>query len=133
MKLDTAAKQTHSNAKQVMVMQLGIALLAAIVFGVIESGWHSASAIFGGLISVCTSLLLRRGVMKAAEIAKENPQRGMVVLYIGAVQRFVLIIALFGLALGFFKLDPLATVLGFGIAQLAYAVVMRKTAHPGKR
>ncbi len=116
-----------------MILQLSIALVAAVIFSVIESAWHGLSAMFGGVISVFTSLLLRRGVMRAAEIAKDSPQRGMAVLYIGAVQRFVMIIVLFGLALGVIEFDPLATVLGFGIAQLAYAVVMRKTAHPGER
>jgi len=131
--LDTAVSQVQTSAKKVAGLQLIIAALAAVVFGIIEGGWAALSAFFGGFISFCVSLLLRRGVLKANEIAQQDPGRGMTALYIGAVQRFVLVLALFGLGLGLMDMSPLATVVGFGCAQLAYAVVMRRSAHPASR
>ena len=131
--MDTVASQVQVNARKVVVLQIIITLSAALVFGVSQGGWPAISAIFGGLISVSTSWLLRRGVLKASEIAQQNPGRGMAALYVGAVQRFVLVLALFGLGLGLFKLAPLAVVVGFGLAQVAYAIVMRATAHPARR
>lgn len=131
--MDTAVSQVQTSAKKVAGLQLIIAALAAVVFGIIEGGWAALSAFFGGFISFCVSLLLRRGVLKANEIAQQDPGRGMTALYIGAVQRFVLVLALFGLGLGLMDMSPLATVVGFGCAQLAYAVVMRRSAHPASR
>lgn len=132
--MDTVARQVQSNAKKVVVLQITIAALVALVFGILQGGLMPAiSGLYGGLISVSTSWLLRRGVLKANEIAQHDPKSGMTVLYIGAVQRFVLVVALLGLGLGLLDLDPLAAVVGFGLAQVAYAIVMRMTAHPGRR
>ena len=72
-------------------------------------------------------------MLKANELAKEDPKKGMTVLYVGAVQRFVAVLALLGIGLGVFEFVPLATIIGFGCAQVAYAVVMRKDAHPASR
>ena len=131
--MNAATKQMQVNARNVVGLQVGIAAVVAVVFGFVEGGWQSLSAIFGGLISVCSSLLLRRGVEKASEIVKDDPRRGMATLYVGAFQRFVMVAALFALGLALLELDPLAAVVGFGCAQLAYAIVMRKTAHPTAR
>ncbi len=131
--MDVAVGQVQTSAKKVAGLQIIIAALTAVVFGVIEGGWAAGSAFFGGLIGLTVSLLLRRGVLKANEIAQEDPKRGMIVLYAGAVQRFVVVLALFGLALGWLDMTPLAVVIGFGCAQLAYAVVMKKSAHPASR
>ncbi len=130
--MDIAVSQVQTSAKRVTGLQIIIAALTAVVFGSVGGGWAAVSAFFGGIISLTVSLLLRRGVLKANEIAQEDPKRGMVVLYIGAVQRFVVVLALFGLSLGVLDMAPLATVVGFGCAQLAYAVVMKKSAHPAK-
>lgn len=131
--MDIAVGQVQTSAKKVAGLQIIIAALTAVVFGVIEGGWAAGSAFFGGFIGLTVSLLLRRGVLKANEIAREDPKRGMIVLYAGAVQRFVVVLALFGLALGWLDMTPLAVVIGFGCAQLAYAVVMKKSAHPASR
>ena len=131
--MDIAVSQVQRNARKVMGLQTAMAALAAAVFGVVEGSMPALAAFFGGMIGVSVSWLLRHGVLKAAEIAKSDPGKSMLVLYMGAVQRFVLVLALFGLGLGLLKLDPLATVIGFGVAQVAYVVVMRITAHPAKR
>jgi len=131
--VDVAIRQVEASAKKVVALQVVIATVVALISGIIEGGWFGLSAFFGGFVSLSVSRLLRRGVLRANEIAKEDPKRGMTVLYFGAVQRFVLVLALLGIGLGVFKLTPLATIIGFGFAQVAYAVVMRKTAHPAKR
>ena len=131
--MDIAVSQLQASAKKVVVLQLIIAVLSAAVFGVVEDGWAALSAFYGSAASLIESWMLRRGVLKANEIARDDPKRGMTVLYFGAVQRFVLVLALLGLGMGLLKMAPLATVIGFGCAQLAYAVVMRKSAHPASR
>ena len=131
--MDIAVSQLQASAKKVVVLQLIIAVLSAAVFGVVEDGWAALSAFYGSAASLIVSWMLRRGVLKANEIARDDPKRGMTVLYFGAVQRFVLVLALLGLGMGLLKMAPLATVIGFGCAQLAYAVVMRKSAHPASR
>ncbi len=131
--MDVAVCQVQTSAKRVAGLQIIIAALTAVVFGGVEGSWAAVSAFFGGFIGLTISLLLRRGVLKANEVAQEDPKRGMIVLYVGAVQRFVVVLALFGLGLGMLGMLPLPVVVGFGCAQLAYAVVMKKSARPAKR
>lgn len=131
--MDIAVSQVQANAKKVVGLQLIITALAAAVFGMVGDGWAALSAFYGGLTSLCVSWMLRRGVLNANEIARDDPKRGMAVLYVGALKRFVLVLALLGLGLGLLGMAPLATVIGFGSAQLAYAVVLRKNAHPASR
>lgn len=131
--MDVAVGQVQTSAKKVAGLQIIIAALTAVVFTGVEGAWAGVSALFGGFIGLAVSLLLRRGVLKANEVAQEDPQRGMIVLYVGAVQRFVMVLALFGVGLGLLDMAPVAIVVGFGCAQLAYVVVMKKSAHPAKR
>lgn len=87
------------------------------------------SCLYGGLISVATSLLLSRGVIRAANAAPENHKKSMIILYLGAAQRFVLVLVLFGAGLAGLKLEPLATIAGFVAAQLVYVIGMRSGSH----
>ncbi len=131
--MDIVVSQVQANAKKVVVLQLIITTLAAMVFGIVGDSWAALSTFYGGLASLCVSWMLRRGVLNANEIARKDPKRGMAVLYVGALQRFVLVLVLLGLGLGLLGMEPLATIVGFGSAQLAYVVVMRKNAHPASR
>lgn len=131
--MDIAIHQVQAKARKVVVLQLIIAALSAAIFAIMDNGWSALSAFYGGCTSLAVSWMLRRGVLKANEIARDDPRRGMTALYVGAVQRFVLVLALLGLGLGLLEMAPLATVIGFGGAQLAYAVVMRNSAHPASR
>lgn len=131
--MDIAIRQVQVRARKVIALQLGIAALVAAIFALAEGGWSALSALYGGMIGLAVSWMLRRGVLKANEIARDDPKRGMTALYVGAVQRFVLVLALLGLGLAVLDMAPLATVIGFGAAQLAYAIVMRSSAHPAGR
>ena len=131
--MDVATGQVQRNARKVIVLQAAVAAVVALVFGIIEEAWSAFSAVYGGIVGICSSMLLRRGVLRASEVASDNPGRGMTVLYLGAVQRFVLVLGLFGIGLAVIKIDPLAGLVAFGVAQLAYAVVMRSTAYPVRR
>lgn len=131
--MDVAVNQVRVNARRVITVQAGIAVVAAVVFGIVVGFNEALGALYGGAIGIASSLLLRRGVVRAGEIAATNPKKSLMVLYFGALQRFVLVVALFALGLGVFKLNPLAAVVGFGAAQLAYFLVMRHLARPGRR
>ena len=71
-------------------------------------------------MSICISLLLLRGIQRANDAAKEDPGKSMRILYRGAVQRFVLVLALIAMGIALLKLSPLAVVTGFALAQIGY-------------
>ncbi len=100
-------------------------LLVAAGFFVFKGQWEALSAVYGGLISVLVAFLLGRGVARAAGAAPQDHKRSLVMLYLGAAQRFVLVGVLFAAGLAAFKLLPLAMIAGFGAAQLIFIVAMR--------
>ena len=94
----------------------------------LQGPWEAMSALCGGLTSISTALLLSRGVKRAGEAALSDPKKSLAILYIGAVQRFLLVMGLLALGLAVFKLEAIAVCVGFAIAQVSYLVSSRETA-----
>lgn len=111
-------------ARAVLLYQAVITVLTAAVFMSTGGLWPAIAALYGGLAAMALSWLLKRRVTRLAGAGKS-----MMLLYLGVAQRFLLVLALFALALGVLKLDPLASIVGFGLGQLGY--VISRVAHKG--
>lgn len=99
------------------------ALLAVGVAGafLLSSGLSAAgSALYGGAIALASSTLLGRSLKAATEAAKFSPNQGTRTLYLGAVQRFLLVLGLLAVGMGLWRLPPLALIAGFAGAQAAF-------------
>lgn len=116
-----AEPELANTARGVISKQLVACMLIACLF-LLQGQWQALSAFYGGLISVSTALLLSRGVARASKAAATDPQKSMAILYIGAVQRFVLVLGFFALGLAVFKLDPLAVIVCFGVTQAIFVL-----------
>jgi len=117
--LKIAEPELAVKARWVISTQLIIAALVATLFmfrGVSES----IAAGYGGLSSLLVSLSLLWGINRATEAAKQNPAKGMRILYFGAAQRFLLVLLLLATGFAWLKLDPVAVCTGFAVAQLSY-------------
>ncbi|WP_455376217.1 ATP synthase subunit I [Kaarinaea lacus] len=119
-----AEPELATKAKWVISTQLIVSIIVAVAF-LTKGTWESLAAVYGGLVSICISLLLLRGIQRANAAAKVDPGKSMRILYIGAVQRFVLVLGLIALGMAFFKLDPVATIVGFALAQAGYLLGSR--------
>ncbi len=127
-----ATSEISERARRVIGMQLLASVVLAIGFYVGASPLDGRSAFFGGLIGVVLTFLLGRGVKRAESLAASNPRQSMVILYIGAAQRFFVAIAAFAVGLSFLKLSPLPVFIGFAAAQLSYVLNAREPAHTKK-
>ncbi len=96
-----------------------IAGAAAAMFALGGSA-QGGAAVYGGLIAAANLLLLSRRVKLATEVARDTPGHETAVLYIGAVQRFLLVLVAFGLGMGFLNLSPIALLLGFAAGEIAF-------------
>ena len=119
-----AEPELAAKARWVISTQLIISVIVAAAF-LIKSVWESVAALYGGIASLCIAMLLLWGIKRATEAAKENPGKSMRILYIGAVQRFLLVIGLLAMGIALFKLDPIAMCVGFALAQLSYLIGSR--------
>ena len=110
-----------------MAAQLAATVIVAVAFGFAGGGaWSALSAAGGGLTSLCVVWLLRRGVRRASEIALTDQKKSMMILYLGAIQRFVVVLALFALGLAVARLEPLAMFAGFAAAQVGNFIGARE-------
>ena len=78
------------------------------------------AAAYGGGMALLVAWMLGRRALRAAEVAKRHPGQETVVIYMGAVQRFVVVLVLFGLGMGWLELQPVPLLAAFAVAQLGH-------------
>lgn len=141
--LDTGvAARLENKAHRVVLIQLLVTAAVAVIFlgrgffagsglftspGLLEGQgpWDALSAAFGGLTSVTLALISIGGFKRANQYALSDPKKSMIILYMGAVVRFVAVLVLLGIGLGWLKLAPLAVFIGFVLAQASYLMGVR--------
>jgi len=112
--------EVGTNTRRLMINQLIIGLIIAGFFSIKVDNNSAISAIYGMLITMSTTALLSYGVQRAEKAATDDPKVSMGILYFGAVQRFIMVAALFIIGLGLLKLEPLPMAAAFGLTQFAY-------------
>lgn len=113
--------------RDVTVLQMVVSMAVVATYWITGSFSQAQSALYGGLVSVTLAVLLKRSVIKAERITLDTPRKSVLILYLGAVQRFIIVLGVFGVGFAVFKLKPLASLIGFEAAQLSYlACLMRE-------
>ena len=86
------------------------------------------ASFFGGTVAIVNTLLLSHRLDSAAGMADDNPDGGVLTLYLGVIQRFIFVLVMFGIGMGVLKLTPPAMLGTFALAQLAYMIYGSKKA-----
>lgn len=117
-----------SQTKKLLLLQSAASILVSIGFFLYQANILTAvSAIGGGVIAMVIGLMMRWDFSRAEKVASHDIKRSAVILYVGAVQRFFMVIALFVLGI-FMNLSPLPLLVGFAAAQLCYSILVRGAA-----
>ena len=124
--LNTASREINDATRKLIALQVGVGAVIAAAFFMAKGQGEALAAFYGGLISIVIAFLLGRGVVRAAEAARQDHKKSMLILYLGAVQRFILVLVLFGIGLKGLSLAFLPMIAGFAGAQLAYLSSMRR-------
>ena len=127
------AKTTDSvsgYARKLLRLQLSVSLVAAAGYFSFTGLLAGLSALYGGAVAMLLSLMLYWDVQRAEREVRSHRTKSMSVLYVGAVQRFVMSMVLFVLGFGVLKLEPLAVCPGFALAQIAYLLLARQQRDP---
>jgi ATP synthase protein I len=105
--------------RKLAILQLLLIAATSVIFFMIYGPFQAASACFGGLIATASMLLLewRRGCADRGRALSAG--ESIRLLYRTALERFVLVILLFAVALGLMQLAPVALITGFIAGQLA--------------
>ncbi len=112
--------QSDTGARKILSAQLFLTLLTAFAFLYFEGFFAAQSAIFGGFIAMLNVWSTERKLQMAAKMSQQAPGSEVALLYIGAVQRFVVTLILFVVGMFFLKLSPLALMAAFAAAQAGY-------------
>ncbi len=104
-----------------------------VLLGVAVSFFYLADegilpAAYGGAVAIANTILLSRRLDSAGEMATENPEGGVLTLYLGVIQRFVFVLVMFGVGMGVLKLLPPPMLGTFAVAQLAFMLFGSKQA-----
>lgn len=113
-------------ARRLILGQLSATGVLAVVWGAVGHYFDGLAVVYGGLVSMLLVWLHKRGVRKAEQRAIRDPKGSMLVLYVGAVVRFLLLIGLLGIGMGLLKLPALPLFAGFVLAQLGFLAVARR-------
>ena len=124
--MDSASREINDAARKLILLQVGVSVVIAVAFFMAMGQREAIAAFYGGVISIVIAFLLGRGVVRAAEAARQDHKKSMLILYVGALQRFILVLVLFGIGLKGFGLPFVPMIAGFAGAQLAYLINMRR-------
>jgi len=113
-------------ARRLLLGQMVATAALAVTWGLLGHYSEGLAVVYGGLVSMFLAWLHKRGVRKAEARSLADPKGSMLVLYVGAVVRFVLLIGLLGAGMGMMKLPALPLFTGFVLAQLGFLVVARR-------
>ena len=106
--------------RRLLIVQLllsGIIALLALIFGNTNA---MIATLYGGSITLIATLLMAWRIGRAGEVAYNDKQQGYIEIYIGAIQKFILILVLMAIGMGYLKLNPLAILIGFAVTQLSF-------------
>ena len=105
--------------RKLAVLQLALVMVAAVMFYLWHGVLPAVSAVFGGAIALVNVVLLRWRQRSAGQTRALSAGESIRLLYRSALERFVVIAALFMLGMGVLQLDALALLTGFIVGQLA--------------
>ena len=110
----------QATIKRLSYTQLAFVLIAAIVSFLQKDGGFALALIYGGLISLAGTWIHAWRVHLATEAAEDGLGIDSSELVKGSVLKFIIVVALFALGMAVIKLEPLAIVTGFVIAQMSF-------------
>jgi len=106
--------------RSLLIIQASLVLLGVAVSFYYYGDDGLLPAIYGGAVAIANTILLSRRLDSAGAMAKDNPQGGVLTLYLGVVQRFVFVLVMFGVGMGVLKLLPPPMLGTFAVAQIAF-------------
>ena len=108
---------------RLLIAQVALVGTGAAAFMALAGAQEALASGYGGGIALLSAWMLARHVRLAVDRARSDPGRETAVLYVGAVQRFVLILVLFAVGMGQLGLPPVPLLVGFGLAQAVYLML----------
>ena len=105
--------------RTVTAQVLLVMALTALYLGT-KGGFYALSALYGGATALAVTSLLGWRIQQAGESVQAGSHANNALLYASTLERLALVALAVGAGIGWLKLDPVALIAGFAIAQLGY-------------
>ncbi|MDX1812523.1 MAG: ATP synthase subunit I [Gammaproteobacteria bacterium] len=106
--------------RKILLIQAGLVSITAIIFSVIKGQEYFWATLYGGAIIIASTGFFGWRLRIATQTADNQPTLNSVELFKGIFLRFVLVVGLLALGMGWMKLSPAGILSGFIVAQLAF-------------
>ena len=116
----TTALPIHTGFKRILTLQLILVVAIVSFYFFYQNLFFAQSAFFGGAMALSNLWISERRLRSAAKIIKVAPEKEAMLLYFGAIQRFVFTLLFFVAGMLWLKLEPLPLIIAFSLAQVAY-------------
>ncbi len=106
--------------RKIVLTQIGLVLITAATVTWLKGNEFLWSTLYGGVIIVISTIFFGWKLMIATESADKLHTVNTVELFKGIFLRFILVVALLALGMGWLKLSPAGILIGFIAAQLGF-------------
>ncbi len=109
--------------RKILLVQVGLVVLTAVVLTLVKSHEFFLATLYGGAVIIASTSYFGWRLRIATQTVDDQPSENSVnsvELIKGIVIRFVMVIVLLALGLGWLKLAPAGVLSGFIVAQLAF-------------
>ena len=109
--------------RKILLVQVGLVVLTAVVLSLVKSHDFFLATLYGGAVIIASTSYFGWRLKIATQTVDNKPSENSVnsiELIKGIVIRFVMVIVLLALGLGWLKLAPAGVLSGFIVAQLAF-------------
>ncbi len=109
--------------RKILLVQVGLVVLTAVILSLVKSHEFFLATLYGGAVIIASTSYFGWRLRIATQTVDDQPSENSVnsvELIKGIVIRFVMVIVLLALGLGWLKLAPAGVLSGFIVAQLAF-------------
>ena len=132
--MQSVANNAFSHAlRKILLVQTGLVFVTAVALSLLKGQEFLLATLYGGAVIIVSTIYFGWRLKIATEAVDNRPTVNSVELFKGIFIRFLMVIVLLALGLGWLKLQPAGILSGFIVAQLAlwfsrssYGVTRRK-------
>ena len=106
--------------RKILLVQFGLVLATAVALTLVKGNEFFMATLYGGAVIIVSTIYFGWRLKIATEAVDNTPSVNSAELFKGIILRFLIVIVLLALGLGWLKLAPAGILSGFIVAQLAF-------------
>ncbi len=106
--------------RRILLVQVGLVVVTAVILSLVKSHNFFMATLYGGAVIIVSTIYFGWRLKIATEAVDNTPTVNSAELFKGIFLRFLMVIILLALGLGWLKLAPAGVLSGFIVAQLAF-------------